>query len=117
MPRCDWNTVCPGGAIPASDMSGTLSGPIYRFARAAARRNSWRMSRTSQLHVLRVFVDDHGRHGNPLGVFLDGHDIAPDRRQRIAAELGFSETVFLEDRKTGELRIFTPSMELPLAGH
>ena len=33
------------------------------------------------------------------------------------AELGFSETVFVDDRETGALRIFTPAVELPLAGH
>lgn len=39
--------------------------------------------------------------------------------QRIAAELGFSETVFLEPRPHGgtSARIFTPGSELPFAGH
>lgn len=70
------------------------------------------------LHVLRVFVDEHGRHGNPLGVVLDGSAVPdPERRQAIAAELGFSETVFVDDAATGALRIFTPALELPLAGH
>ena len=42
----------------------------------------------------------------------------PDEdRQRVAAELGFSETVFVEDPGRGELRIFTPETELPFAGH
>ncbi len=69
------------------------------------------------LHVLRVFVSEDGEWGNPLGVFLDGGAIAEDRRQRVAAELGFSETVFVEDRETGRIRIFTPGLELPFAGH
>ena len=70
------------------------------------------------LHVLRVFCDPVGGFGNPLGVVLDGAAI-PDAgaRQRVAHELGFSETVFVDDRATGELRIFTPEIELPLAGH
>ncbi len=38
-------------------------------------------------------------------------------RQAVAAELGFAETVFVDDRERGELRIFTPEVELPLAGH
>jgi predicted PhzF superfamily epimerase YddE/YHI9 len=38
-------------------------------------------------------------------------------RQGIAAELGFAETVFVDDRERGELRIFTPEIEMPLAGH
>jgi trans-2,3-dihydro-3-hydroxyanthranilate isomerase len=37
--------------------------------------------------------------------------------QRIAAELGFSETVFIENGETPSVRIFTPEMELPFAGH
>jgi len=71
----------------------------------------------AELHVLRVFVDERGRWGNPLGVFLDGASIPPHRRQRIAARLGFSETVFVEDREAGRIRIFTPAVELPFAGH
>lgn len=69
------------------------------------------------LHVLRVFVDERGEHGNPLGVFLDGADVGPAERQRIAAELDFSETVFVEDRASGRIRIHTPEVELPFAGH
>lgn len=38
-------------------------------------------------------------------------------RQRIAVELGFSETVFVEDRERGRIRIHTPTVELPFAGH
>ena len=72
---------------------------------------------TATLHVLRVFVDADGRHGNPLGVFLDGSAIAPDDRPGVAAELGFSETVFVDDARTGRSRIYTPGRELPFAGH
>jgi len=70
-----------------------------------------------RLHVLRVFVGDGGAGGNPLGVFLDGAQVAEGERQEIAADLGFSETVFVEDPEQGRLRIFTPKEELPFAGH
>jgi predicted PhzF superfamily epimerase YddE/YHI9 len=70
-----------------------------------------------ELHVLRVFVDDRGRHGNPLGVVLDGPSVPPGARQAIAAELGYSETVFVDDPERGEIRIFTPGAEVPFAGH
>jgi predicted PhzF superfamily epimerase YddE/YHI9 len=70
-----------------------------------------------ELHVLRVFVGDDGEGGNPLGVFLEGHGIAEADFQAVAADLGYSETVFVSDGLRGELRIFTPSSELPLAGH
>jgi len=70
-----------------------------------------------ELHVLRVFVNEDGEWGNPLGVFLDGAAVPEEARQRVAAELGYSETVFVEDRATGRVRIFTPGLELPFAGH
>ena len=69
------------------------------------------------LHILRVFAGPGGDGGNPLGVVLDGAAIPPSDRQGVAAELGFSETVFVDDAATGALRIFTPAVELPLAGH
>jgi predicted PhzF superfamily epimerase YddE/YHI9 len=71
----------------------------------------------AQLHVLRVFCAEDMSGGNPLGVFLEGGDVPEERRQPIAHELGFSETVFVDDRERGKLRIFTPRVELPLAGH
>ncbi len=71
------------------------------------------------LDVLRVFVGPDGRGGNPLGVFQDGAAIERSRRQAVAAELGFSETVFVDERdaETATMRIFTPAAELPFAGH
>lgn len=69
------------------------------------------------LHVLRVFVNEDGEWGNPLGVFLDGGEVPHRERQGIAAELGFSETVFVDDRAEGRIRIYTPRVELPFAGH
>ncbi|MFN8216527.1 MAG: PhzF family phenazine biosynthesis protein [Solirubrobacterales bacterium] len=69
------------------------------------------------LHVLRVFCDESGESGNPLGVFLDGAAVPEDRRQEVAHRLGFSETVFVDEARRGEIRIFTPGLELPFAGH
>jgi predicted PhzF superfamily epimerase YddE/YHI9 len=71
----------------------------------------------AELHVLRVFVNEDGEWGNPLGVFLDGAKIPERERQRVAAELGFSETAFVEERASGRIRIHTPAVELPFAGH
>ena len=71
----------------------------------------------SELHVLRVFCGQDGGGGNPLGVLLEGREARADDRQRIAADLGFSETVFVDDAERGEVRIFTPATELPFAGH
>jgi predicted PhzF superfamily epimerase YddE/YHI9 len=70
-----------------------------------------------ELHVLKVFLGEGGAGGNPLGVFLGGSEVPERARQGIAADLGFSETVFVEDASQGRLRIFTPTDELPFAGH
>ena len=69
------------------------------------------------LHLLRVFCSEDGTGGNPLAVFLDGARIPAARRQEIARELGLSETVFVDDAARGEIRIFTPTVELDFAGH
>jgi predicted PhzF superfamily epimerase YddE/YHI9 len=69
------------------------------------------------LHVLRVFIAPDGGGGNPLGVFLDGARIPADRRQAVAVDLGFSETVFVDDPAEGAIRIFSPGRELQFAGH
>ena len=59
--------------------------------------------------------------GNPLAVFPEAGDLAPEAMQKIAKELNLSETVFvLPAGRPGcvaKLRIFTPSRELDFAGH
>ncbi|MFI2612305.1 PhzF family phenazine biosynthesis protein [Kitasatospora sp. NPDC018619] len=72
----------------------------------------------TEFEVLRVFCGPDGSHGNALGVVRDGAAV-PGRaeRQRIARELGFSETVFVDDPERGAIDIYTPSVRLPFAGH
>ena len=58
--------------------------------------------------------------GNPLAVFTNGSGLEEARMQAIARELSLSEIVFLlpaEQGGTARVRIFTPRMELPFAGH
>ena len=73
----------------------------------------------TMVHVLRVFIGPDGSGGNPLGVFVDGADIAPERRQAVAHELTFSATVFVDSIDDGVARIAidTPVTEMPFAGH
>jgi len=70
--------------------------------------------------VLRVFTDADGNFGNPLGV-VDAAAVPPADRQAVAAELGYSETIFGElpvsGATTAQAHIFTPTVELPFAGH
>lgn len=70
------------------------------------------------VEVLRVFTDDNGAHGNPLGVVLHGATVPDEQqRQKLAADLAFSETIFIDDVEHSRLQIFTPTVELPFAGH
>jgi trans-2,3-dihydro-3-hydroxyanthranilate isomerase len=58
--------------------------------------------------------------GNQLAVFPDAGDLGAETMQAIARELNLSETVFVLPPAAGgdhRLRIFTPGMELPFAGH
>ncbi|MFE3943734.1 PhzF family phenazine biosynthesis protein [Streptomyces sp. NPDC059118] len=70
------------------------------------------------IDVLRVFCGPDGRHGNALGVVRDGRAHPdPESRQALAARLGFSETVFVDDPERGHVDIYTPGLRLPFAGH
>jgi trans-2,3-dihydro-3-hydroxyanthranilate isomerase len=58
--------------------------------------------------------------GNQLAVFTDGRDLSTLDMQALAREMNFSETVFALPATADadvRLRIFTPSVELPFAGH
>ncbi len=59
--------------------------------------------------------------GNPLAVVSKADGLHDDQMQRIAAEFNLSETVFIKrpkiERHTAAVRIFTPQVELPFAGH
>jgi trans-2,3-dihydro-3-hydroxyanthranilate isomerase len=58
--------------------------------------------------------------GNQLAVFFDGRGVTDEEMQQVARELNLSETVFLlpaEADGDARIRIFTPTSELPFAGH
>ena len=59
--------------------------------------------------------------GNPLAVVHDADSLSGDQMQTIASEFNLSETIFLlspeSDAMTANARIFTPSREMPFAGH
>ncbi|MEV4310851.1 PhzF family phenazine biosynthesis protein [Actinocrispum sp. NPDC049592] len=58
--------------------------------------------------------------GNPVAVFTAGQDVPADLMQAIAREMNLSETVFVsppEGDADAAVRIFTPAVELPFAGH
>ncbi len=69
--------------------------------------------------VADVFTDTPLQ-GNQLGVFTDAREADEALMQRLARELNFSETVFVlpaEADGHARIRIFTPTIELPFAGH
>ena len=59
--------------------------------------------------------------GNPLAVVMKADGLLDDQMQRIAGEFNLSETVFITrprlERHSAAVRIFTPTVELPFAGH
>ncbi len=59
--------------------------------------------------------------GNQLAVFPDASGLPEDRLQDIAAEFNFSEVTFVtppnDPANTARVRIFTPTSEIPFAGH
>lgn len=79
------------------------------------------MIKKEKIYILDAFAD-HPEEGNPAGVVLTeetGIEWTGKRMQSLAAELGFSETAFVQ--KTGEkeivIRYFTPSSEIDMCGH
>ncbi|MCZ6785140.1 MAG: PhzF family phenazine biosynthesis protein [Proteobacteria bacterium] len=58
--------------------------------------------------------------GNPLAVLPEAAGLSDERMQQIAREFNFSETTFVlppEAGHTRRVRIFTPALEIPFAGH
>lgn len=75
--------------------------------------------KTVEYYLLDVFTDQPYT-GNPLAVFLDADGLNTSTMQALANELNLAETVFLgAARESGHypMRIFTPTRELPFAGH
>jgi len=57
--------------------------------------------------------------GNPLCVFEDARALDGDAMQALALQFNLSETTFVlpSDQATAAVRIFTPTFEMPFAGH
>jgi len=76
--------------------------------------------RNSRYLQLDVFSARAGG-GNPLGVVIDATDWTGEHMQAFAAWTGLVETTFVLPASTPaasyRLRIFTPTREIPFAGH
>ena len=78
------------------------------------------MSSKLRFHTLDVFTELRFG-GNPLAVFTETEGLPDQLMQQIAREMNLSETVFVvpprDSRALCRARIFTPTRELPFAGH
>ena len=77
------------------------------------------VTRTLQYQICDVFTD-RPLAGNALAVFTDADGLPAATMQAVAREMNLSETAFVlrpTDDADARIRIFTPTMELPFAGH
>jgi trans-2,3-dihydro-3-hydroxyanthranilate isomerase len=75
--------------------------------------------RTLRFYQVDVFTDRPFA-GNPLAVFPEAGGLSAPEMQAIASEMNLSETTFItppEGNGDARVRIFTPALELPFAGH
>jgi trans-2,3-dihydro-3-hydroxyanthranilate isomerase len=75
--------------------------------------------RTIRYVICDVFTD-RPLAGNQLAVFTDARGLDADLMQALACEMGFAESTFVLPATAGghaRMRIFTPKVELPFAGH
>lgn len=68
--------------------------------------------------ILNVFAETPFG-GNPLAVIEDGSGLSDAEMQAVARQFNLSETTFLfpSERAAARVRIFTPTYEMPFAGH
>jgi len=75
---------------------------------------------THPFRIVNVFTQDQGAlSGNPLCVFENAEAFSTETMQGLARQFNLSETTFLlpSTRGAARVRIFTPTYEMPFAGH
>ena len=74
---------------------------------------------TYAFRIVNVFAREGRLTGNPLCVFEDGNGLDDAAMQAVARQFNLSETTFIfpSQKATARVRIFTPSYEMPFAGH
>jgi trans-2,3-dihydro-3-hydroxyanthranilate isomerase len=73
---------------------------------------------TYAFRIVNVFAESR-LEGNPLAVFENGVGLADETMQKLALQFNLSETTFVlpSSTATARVRIFTPTFEMPFAGH
>jgi len=69
-----------------------------------------------KFYIVDVFAEKK-LEGNQLAVFICEKGITDSEMQKLAKEMNYSETTFITSLENYDVRIFTPDMELPFAGH
>ncbi len=67
-------------------------------------------------YIVDVFAE-RKLEGNQLAVFICENVLFEVEMQKIAKEMNYSETTFITSKENYDVRIFTPEVELPFAGH
>ncbi|MFX0017951.1 MAG: PhzF family phenazine biosynthesis protein [Promethearchaeota archaeon] len=67
-------------------------------------------------YIVDVFAESKYE-GNQLAVIVGNDTIPTEEMQKIAKEINYSETVFITSVEDFSIRIFTPEVEIPFAGH
>ena len=72
----------------------------------------------TRVYKVNAFVQNNNG-GNPAGVVVDSENLNEDAMQKIAHDMGFSETAFIlpSQQANFTLRFFTPNKEVDLCGH
>ena len=72
-----------------------------------------------RFRIVNVFVREGRLSGNPLAVVEDGNGLDDATMQALALQFNLSETTFVlpSSTATARVRIFTPTFEMPFAGH
>jgi len=77
------------------------------------------LAKAMQFFILDVFAEQPLA-GNQLAVFLSLGALTSEQMQKLAREMNYSETTFIESADPANgypVRIFTPAREVPFAGH
>ncbi len=76
------------------------------------------MSRSYRFRVVNVFAESR-LGGNPLAVIEDATGLSDAEMQQLALQFNLSEStfVFASSEADARVRIFTPTFEMPFAGH
>jgi len=71
-----------------------------------------------EVNIVFVFTGENGKFGSPVGIVLDeNRKLNTIFRQKIAADLSLSETVFINNLNEPNISIFNPQREVAFAGH